>query len=135
MFHRITVALLSIVLMLTGCTVFGQPDTTTQEQQVDNLSFMLEGPQQAELLKDYELFVTIKDAQGQPVDGATVFFDLAMPAMPMGANQPIADNLGNGRYRIKSAFTMEGDWKIDVHATIAGKEYVASFDQPVKLPG
>ncbi len=56
-----------------------------------------------------------------------------MPAMPMPSQQPIADSLGNGRYRVRNAFTMEGDWQVVVHATIAGKEYIATFDQPVKL--
>jgi hypothetical protein len=28
---------------------------------------------------------------------------------------------------------MEGDWKVDVQATIAGKEHIATFDQPVIL--
>src|SRR5689334_11651566 len=108
------VAILALLLALAGCG--GTPGYTTQQQTVDGLSIALERPQQAELLKDYELFVTLKDASGKPVDGATVFLDMTMPAMPMGANQPIADGLGGGRYRIKSAFTMEGDWKVDVHA-------------------
>jgi hypothetical protein len=134
MSQRFALTCLALLFVLAGCGAFGQSATVTEQQTVDGLSIELERPAQAELLKDYELFVTLNDANGQPVDGATVFVDLAMPAMPMGSNQPIADGLGNGRYRIKSAFTMEGDWKVDVHATVAGKEYVASFDQPVALP-
>ena len=133
MLLRFFAFLVSIALLLAGCGG-GQSGMFTQEETVDGVTMTLERPPQAELLKDYELFVTLKDANGQPIDGATVFFDLTMPAMPMGSNQPIADGLGNGRYRIKSAFTMEGDWKVDVHASIAGKEYVATFDQPVALP-
>jgi hypothetical protein len=131
MSRRFVIALFALALLLASC---GTPSTATEQQTVDGLSIALERPAQAELLKDYELFITIKNANGQPVDGATVFVDLAMPAMPMGSNQPIADGLGNGRYRIKSAFTMEGDWKVEVHATVGGKEYVATFDQPVALP-
>jgi hypothetical protein len=133
MFKRHLASLL-VLLALAACGGGGLPGYTTQQQTVDGLSITLERPAQAELLKDYELFVTLKDAGGQPVDGATVFLDLAMPAMPMGANQPLGDGLGGGRYRVKGAFTMEGDWKVDVHATVAGKEYVAMFDQPVALP-
>jgi hypothetical protein len=125
--------LLAVLIAITACGSGGTPGYTTQQQTVDGLSIALERPEQAEILKDYELFVTLKDAGGKPVDGATVFVDMVMPAMPMGVNQPLADGLGNGRYRIKSAFTMEGDWKVDVHATVAGKEYIGKFDQPVTL--
>jgi len=128
-------AVVLVLLLLVACGGGGQAGYTKQQKTVDGLAFTLERPEQAELLKDYDLFVTLNDSAGKPVDGATVFLDLAMPAMPMGSNQPIADGLGGGRYRIKSAFTMEGDWKVDVHATVGGKEYVATFDQPVTPQG
>jgi nitrogen fixation protein FixH len=127
-------AILGFLLALSACGGGGtQPGYIRQQQTVDGLSITLERPQQAEILKDYELFVTLNDASGKPVDGAAVFLDMAMPAMSMGANQPIADGLGDGRYRIKGAFSMEGDWRVIAHATVAGKEYTATFDQPVTL--
>jgi hypothetical protein len=125
-------AALLLLLAVSACAG-GTPGYTSQQQTVDGISITLERPEQAELLKDYELFVTLKDAGGTAIDGATVFVEMSMPAMPMPPQQPIADGLGGGRYRLRSAFTMEGDWKVDVHATIAGKEHIASFDQPVKL--
>jgi hypothetical protein len=121
------------MLALAACAGSGTPGYTTQQQTVDGITIGLERPQQAELLKDYELFVTLKDGGGAAIDGATVFLEMSMPTMPMAPQQPIADSLGGGRYRLKSAFTMEGDWKVDVHATIAGKEHIATFDQPVTL--
>lgn len=124
---------LVLVLALAACGDSSlPPGYTSQQQTVDGISFTLERPQQADLLKDYELFVVLKDAAGKPIDGATVFLDMAMPSMPMPPQQPIADSLGNGRYRARNAFTMQGDWQVLVHATIAGKEYTATFDQPVK---
>jgi hypothetical protein len=125
-------ALLLLLLALSACAS-GAPGYTTQQQTVEGISITLERPQQAELLKDYELFVTLKDASGAAIDGATVFVEMSMPAMPMPPQQPIADSLGGGRYRLKNAFTMEGDWRVDVHAMIAGKEHIATFDQPVIL--
>jgi subtilisin-like proprotein convertase family protein len=29
---------------------------------------------------------------------------------------------------------MEGNWRLTVHATVAGKEHTATFDQQVALP-
>ena len=125
--------LILALLALAGCGG-SRPGYTAQQQRVDGLVITLERPQQVEILKDYELFITLADAQGQPVDGAAVFVDLALPTMPMGANQPVADALGNGQSRVKGVFTMEGNWRLTVHATVAGKEHTATFDQQVALP-
>ena len=126
--------LVLFLIVLSACGGNGlQPGYIAQQQTVEGFSFTLERPQEAELLKDYELFVAISDAAGAPADGATVFLDMSMPAMHMPPQQPLADALGGGRYRIQSLFTMEGDWDVLVHAVIAGKEYIATFDQPVKL--
>ena len=127
------IAVLVVSLLTLIACAGGTPGYTTQQQTVDGISVTLERPEQAELLKDYELFVTLKDAGGAPIDGATVFVEMSMPAMPMASQQPIADGLGGGRYRLKNAFTMEGDWKLVVHATIGGQEHLATFDQPVTL--
>jgi YtkA-like protein len=126
-------ALFALALTLGACLGGAQPGYTAQKQTLDGLVITLERPQQAEILKDYDMFVTLNDAGGKPVDGATVFLDITMPTMQMGANQPIGEGLGNGRYRIKGAFTMEGDWRVEVNATVAGKQYKATFDQPVTL--
>jgi hypothetical protein len=109
----------------------GRPGYITQQQPADGITITLERPQQAQVLKDYDLFVSLIDAQGKPVDGAIVFIDIVMPAMSMGTNQPLADPLGNGQYRIKGVFTMEGDWRLTVHAKIAGQDHAATFEQPV----
>jgi hypothetical protein len=134
-FGNSKLSILLLVLMLLAACGGGnlQPGYTTQQQAVEGFSFTLERPEEAVLLKDYELFVVISDAAGAPVDDAKVFLDMSMPTMHMPPQQPIADVLGNGRYRIQSLFTMEGDWQLLVHAKIAGKEYIATFDQPVKL--
>jgi hypothetical protein len=124
--------LLLIALALAACGGGGpRPGYTTQQQTVDGLTIGLERPQQPEVLKEYELFVTLADAEGRPIDGATVFLDMTMTTMPMAPLQPLADQLGNGQYRIKSLFTMDGAWKVTVHARVAGKEHTAVFDQEV----
>ena len=127
-------SLFSLTLAACGTSGGPRPGYIAQQQTMDSLTITLERPQQAEILKDYELFVTLANAAGQPVDGAMIYLDLDMPGMPMGSNQPLADPLGGGQYRIKGVFTMEGDWRVSVHATVAGKEYAATFDQPVTLP-
>lgn len=115
-------------LALAGC---GGPATTTQRQTVEGLTVAIERPQQAVLLQSYDLTVTLTDAAGAPVEGAKVYLDMAMPAMPMGQNQPLAEPLGGGRYRVQAIFNMIGDWSVRVNASVGGKRYVANFDQIV----
>lgn len=118
-----------LALVLAAC---GGSGYTTQQQTVGGYTFTLERPPQATLLKNYDLFVTIADPQGKAVNDARVFLDMTMPAMPMGASQPLADPPTGGRYRVNTVFTMTGDWRVTVHAKIGGKEYAATFDQPVQ---
>jgi hypothetical protein len=54
-----------------------------------------------------------------------------MPAMKMNSNQPLGEPLGNGQYRLRGVFTMDGAWQLVVHASVAGKEYTARFEQQV----
>src|SRR5439155_26932122 len=81
--------LLLIVPLLVACGG-GRPGYVAQQQRAGDLTIALERPQQAQILKDYELFVTLIDAGGKPVDGATVFIDMVMQGMPIGTNQPLA---------------------------------------------
>jgi nitrogen fixation protein FixH len=127
---RFALALLAAVLFI-GCT---RPATITSQQTVNGLSIALERPAQPVVLHDYELTVTLTDAQGRPVDGASVYLDLTMPAHPMGINQPIAEPLGQGRYRVRAVSSMGGDWLVTIVASIAGTEHRAVFELPVALP-
>jgi hypothetical protein len=107
------------------------PPTTRQEQKVDGLTIGLETPQQPKLNTAQELVITLTDAQGQPVDGASVYVDLLMVSMPMGTNRPVAAGEGKGRYRVQTAFTMSGEWDLTVVAEIGGVEHRAVFKTEV----
>lgn len=121
---------LVLALFLAACGG-GRAGYTAEQQTVDGVTIKLEHPQQLKLLQNYELFVTLTGADGKPIDGATVFMEQDMPAMPMNSNQPLGDPLGSGQYRIAGVFNMEGDWKLVIHASVGGKEYAATFDQNV----
>lgn len=113
--------------LLVGCGASAAP---AQLQTIDGLTIALNAPPEPELLDAAEFVVTLT-RDGQPVDDADVYLDLTMPAMPMGANQPIAVGEGQGRYRANSVFDMAGDWQITVHATVDGQEYAATFEAMV----
>ena len=128
---RISVAFLLLISGLTACGSSGRAGYTSQQQTINGVTISLERPQQIAVLEDFEAFVTLADASGTRIDGATVYLEQDMPAMNMSSNQPLGEPLGNGQYRLKSVLTMDGAWVLVVHANIAGKEYAASFDQQV----
>jgi len=118
-------------MLLAGCGGTGRAGYTSQQQVVDGMTITLERPQQVAILEDVEFFVTLADAAGKPVDGATVYLEQDMPSMKMGSNQPLGEPIGSGQYSLKSVFTMDGAWLVVIHARAAGKDYAATFDQPV----
>jgi len=69
-------------------------------------------------LEETRLELTLRDAAGRPLPGATVRLDLTMPAMEMPPNRPAMTDAGNGLYRARAIFTMAGDWQIQVDAAL-----------------
>jgi hypothetical protein len=123
-------AFFGLVCILAACGG-GRAGYTAEQQTVNGITIKLEHPQQLALLQQYELFVTLTGADGRPIDGAIIFMEQDMPAMPMNSNQPLGQPLGNGQYRITGVFSMEGAWRLVIHAKVAGQEYAATFDQTV----
>jgi hypothetical protein len=116
------------VVFLVSCG----PPPIRQLQKVDGITIGLEHPEQARLNQEVDLIVTVTDAEDRTVNNAIVTLDLTMPEMPMGQNRPIADSLGGGRYRVRAALTMVGEWTTTVIVLLDGKEYRAVFKQMVR---
>jgi YtkA-like len=122
-----------VALALLGLSSCGGGDATgsgktrIQQQTVDQLTIALEGPERAPLLMEQPITITLTDASGTPVDGAEVWIGVGMPTMQMRPNEPDAAATGNGRYRANVLYTMAGTWSLEVHATLHGQEYVATF--------
>ena len=126
---RYYAGLVLLAVLLAACG--GRSGYTAEQQTVDGVTIKLEHPQRVKLLDNYELFVTLTGADGKPIDGATVYMEQDMPAMPMASNQPLGEPQGSGQYRLTGVFNMEGDWKLVIHASAAGKQYQAIFAQNV----
>jgi hypothetical protein len=125
---RRVLLLIAIAVVLVGCT----PPIVRQKQVVDGVTIFLEGPEQISLDREVELIVTVVAADERVINNAIVTLDLVMPEMPMGQNRPLADGLGGGRYRIRTTYSMIGNWHTTVIAKIDGKEYRAKFTQSVR---
>jgi YtkA-like len=77
-------------------------------------------PNPPKSMGDATLELSLRDAQGQPVSGAEVRFDLTMPGMGMPPNQPVASEVGDGLYRARTIFTMAGKWLITADVSLQG---------------
>jgi hypothetical protein len=62
--------------------------------------------------------LTLVDAQGAPVSGATVTCDMTMPAMAMPMNRPAAKEQSPGMYTAEVLFTMAGDWEAGIQVVL-----------------
>src|SRR4051794_21349128 len=135
-FHKralLGIAMLLVLVGLTGCGGAGSPATklVTQKQVVDQLTIALEAPEKPPLLAEQDLVIELTDQGGQPIDGAQVWLALVMPTMQHSPNEPDAVAAGPGRYKASVLFTMVGNWNIEIHATVLGQEYIATFHEPV----
>ena len=72
------------------------------------------------VMKETTLTLVLHDAEGQPVDNASVRYDLTMPGMTMPPNQPQVSGKGNGAYEAQAIFTMAGDWRCRADAEVPG---------------
>ena len=129
----IILTILLVLLGLNGCgsTGSGAGKLVTQKQLVDQLTIALEAPERPPVLAEQELVIELTDRAGQPVDGAEVWLALVMPTMQHSPNEPDAVAAGPGRYKASALFTMVGNWNVEIHATVRGQEYIATFQEPV----
>ncbi|WP_165360665.1 FixH family protein [Candidatus Chloroploca sp. Khr17] len=104
-----------------------EEELTRQQQTIGDLTIAFEGVAVPRINTSQQFVITLTDETGQPRDGADIYLDMKMPAMPMGINRPIAEPEGDGRYVAYSAYTMEGDWEMIVVVRLGDDEYRAVF--------
>ena len=81
---------------------------------------------------DVELVFTITDADGNPIEGATVDVSADHPAMAGMGMSGLAVEQGGGKYSIKANFSDPGDWKLTVYVRKGELDYKEEFEFPVQ---
>ena len=82
---------------------------------------------------DNPLTISVTDAQGKPVAGATITTTVAMTSMDMGTSHPAVAEKGAGQYAATVNFSMAGPWRVTVKVTPPGlKPQIKSFDFTAK---
>lgn len=75
------------------------------------------------VMGDVELLFTITDANGNPIEGATVDISADHTDMSGMGMSGAATEQGGGRYAIKANFSMSGNWKLIVYVRTDGLDY------------
>ena len=117
-----------LIIMGILCSCSGKASSAPLVQTDGDLSATLEFmPDPPTVMQDATLLLTLRDADDNLVSGASVMFDLTMPAMEMPENQPTATEEEDGIYRADTVFTMSGEWQIDAKVTIEGPQKAFTF--------
>ncbi len=75
------------------------------------------------MMGDLELVFTITDANGNPIEGATVDVSADHTDMSGMTMSGIATEQGGGKYTIRADFSMSGNWKLTVYVRKDGLDY------------
>lgn len=121
---------LLLALLCVGCA----PRTTPAPKDRPNphLTLALDmTPRPVTSLDPTQFTVRIRDAAGEPVQGAAVKIDLDMPSMPMGDNTQMLREARAGEYGGTSRFTMAGAWRVAVTADLGSEHTTQVF--PIRV--
>jgi hypothetical protein len=120
--------LLTAMLMMAGCGVSGDTALPVAVTRTGGSSAILSiDPDPPTPMQEVTLRLTLRDAHGQPLSGATVRFDLTMPGMQMPVNQPPVIEVDDGVYQARALLTMAGEWQVRADVTHAGERQEFTF--------
>jgi len=132
--NRNPVLLVALVATLAACSAKTETATTTMTTGKTAgdftvaTSFSPDPPKQG----PETMIVSVKDAAGNPVKGATVKIATTMPAMSMaGPNLTGSDN-GDGTYSVQTNLNYATQWAFDVTISANGKSGVLHVTKDVK---
>ncbi|MCB9421451.1 MAG: FixH family protein [Ardenticatenaceae bacterium] len=129
---KLFVLLVSIAIFLTNCSKPQPTQMPITQTDGDVTAVLTLLPDTPTVMNPTILSLTIKDADSQPITGASVAFDLTMPGMAMPPNNAQATDDGSGSYDAEVTFTMAGDWQIQADVTYPGGSAEFTFDLTIE---
>jgi hypothetical protein len=84
------------------------------------------------VMGDIELVLSVTDAKGNPIEGATVDVSADHTDMTGMDMSGAATEQGNGKYAIKANFSMSGNWKLKVYVRKDGLDYSEEIVFPIQ---
>ncbi len=124
----ISVLVLSSIL-LAACGSSAIPADATSAKPVN---IKVESNPNPVVMGDAELVFTITDAEGKPIEGATVDISADHTDMTGMGMSGAATDQGGGRYSINANFQHSGNWKLTVYVRKDGLDYIKEIDFTVQ---
>jgi hypothetical protein len=116
-------------ILLAACGSAATPADATSAKPVN---IKVESNPNPVVMGDAELVFTLTDAEGGPIEGATVDISADHTDMTgMGMSGPATDQ-GGGKYAINANFSMSGNWKFTVYVRKDGLDYKEDIDFTVQ---
>ena len=126
---RCVIVLVVAIMLLTDCSAksspagySGAPVSSSGDFSM-TLSFEPSPPKRG----NETVTVTLKDAVGNPVTGATVKISTSMPAMSMTGPILTAQDNSDGTYSAVTNLNYETQWVFEISAIQGGKSAKATF--------
>lgn len=129
----------TFALIFAACAAGCAADTVAVESQAVDL-WSTDGACRGVLVPDpdpprtgrTDYAVTLTDAAGAPLEGATLTFVPFMPAHGHGTSQPtVVEEIGGGAYRATVFYNMVGRWELTVGVVAGTLSDELEFDQQV----
>lgn len=118
--------------VLTACGGSAEPAAPADSGSTGEVNIVVETNPTPAAMGDMELILTITDAQGNPIEGATV--DVAVDHTDMSGMgmSGVATDQGSGKYSINANFNMSGSWQLTVYVRKDGLDYKEDIELKVQ---
>ena len=127
---------ISLIVLLAGvlaaCGGSAEPAAPADSSSTGEVNIAVETSPNPAAMGDVELVLTITDAQGNPIEGATVDVEVDHTDMTGMGMSGLATDQGGGRYSINANFSMSGNWKLTVYVRKDGLDYQEDIDLKIQ---
>ena len=127
---------ISVLVLLAGvlaaCGGSAEPAAPADTSSTGEVNIAVETSPNPAAMGDVELILTITDAQGNPIEGATVDVEVDHTDMTGMGMSGAATDQGGGRYSINANFSMSGNWKLTVYVRKDGLDYQEDIDLKIQ---
>ena len=123
---------ISIIVMasvlLAACGSAATPAATSSKP----VNIKVETSPAPPMMGDIELVLTVTDANGNPIEGATVDVSAVHTDMTDMDMSGAATEQGGGKYAIQANFSMSGNWELKVYVRKEGLDYSEEIALPIQ---